>query len=87
MLREAMKGVIDHHAAYSIGTTYAWLKQPGEAVKWLQTAVDTGFQAYPWYERDPLLSPLHTNDAFRAFMRALRTTWQQNQRLAVSVPE
>ncbi|HEX6558956.1 MAG TPA: hypothetical protein VF021_05820 [Longimicrobiales bacterium] len=80
LLSEALRGVIDHDAAYSIGAAYAQLGQSAEAVKWLQTAVDTGFQTYPWYERDPLLDPLRRNTAFRSFMHGFKLNWQQAHR-------
>jgi DNA-binding winged helix-turn-helix (wHTH) protein/TolB-like protein len=63
----------DHHVAYSLGATYAGLDQPGEAFRWLREAVTSGFACSPWYEADPLLSPLRTHKDFRPFMAEVKS--------------
>jgi TolB-like protein/Flp pilus assembly protein TadD len=63
---------MDHHVAYSLGAAYAQLGQHDEALRWLRNAADTGFPCYPWYERDALLQPLHSNPEFQRFMEELR---------------
>ncbi|HEV8712110.1 MAG TPA: adenylate/guanylate cyclase domain-containing protein [Candidatus Binatia bacterium] len=67
---------IDHHVAYSLGVTYAQLGQGNQALRWLRNAADTGFPCYPWYERDALLQPLHSNPEFQRFMEELRKSWE-----------
>jgi serine/threonine-protein kinase len=65
-------GHMDHHVAYSLGVAHAQLEKPAEAVKWLTQATETGFPCSPWYERDPLLEPLRSDDAFQNLMGRLR---------------
>ncbi|MBP1607726.1 MAG: hypothetical protein H6Q08_3100, partial [Acidobacteria bacterium] len=55
---------------------YAQLGQPGEAVRWLRRARDTGWPCYPWYAIDPLLRPLENVDDFRSFMSEFRQSWE-----------
>jgi TolB-like protein/DNA-binding winged helix-turn-helix (wHTH) protein/Tfp pilus assembly protein PilF len=64
-----------HHAAYGLGTAYAQLGEPATAVRWLARAAATGFSCYPWYERDPLLDPIRTDERFAGFMRDLHGSW------------
>jgi eukaryotic-like serine/threonine-protein kinase len=66
---------INHHAAYGLGATYAQLRDPATAVRWLARAAATGFACYPWYERDPLLDPIRTDARFADFMRDLHGSW------------
>jgi serine/threonine-protein kinase len=80
LLDQATHGTTDHHVAYSIGAAYAQLGQRREAVRWLRAASLTGFQCYPWYERDPLLSPLRRDPAFVELLRSLRAQWQDDRR-------
>ncbi|HZP17824.1 MAG TPA: hypothetical protein VFB00_07660, partial [Terriglobales bacterium] len=70
-------GYMDHHVAYGIGAAYAQLGNLDEARRWLSQAAETGFPCYPWFERDPLLKPLRTDRAFRAFMSKLRSSWEE----------
>ena len=65
-----------HHAAYALGTTYAQLREPAAAVRWLSEAAATGFSCYPWYEHDPLLDPIRGDAGFVGFMRELRRSWE-----------
>ena len=77
LLRTAMaRPSFEHHAAYSAGATYAQLGQPGEAVRWLRRARDTGWPCYPWYAIDPLLRPIENVDDFRSFMSEFRQSWE-----------
>jgi len=77
LLRELFAGsYMDHHVAYSIGVTYAQLRDYDRALQWLARAVDTGFLCYPWYEKDPLLQPLRSNAEFHHFIETLRKSWE-----------
>jgi DNA-binding winged helix-turn-helix (wHTH) protein/tetratricopeptide (TPR) repeat protein len=65
----------DHHVAYSLGATYAQLGEMDNAVRWLQTAADTGFPCLTWFERDPLLEPIRRRPEFaelHAYVRSRR---------------
>jgi hypothetical protein len=55
---------MDHHVAYSLGAAYAQLRDPAASVKWLQTAAETGFSSYPWFQRDTLLDPIRREPQF-----------------------
>ncbi len=77
LLREVIaSGYMDHHVAYSIGATYAQLRNSARAIQWLERAVDTGFPCYPWFETDPLLQPIRGNVEFQHFMETLRKSWE-----------
>ena len=66
----------DHHVAYALGVAYAQLGMPVEAQQWLATARSTGFQCYPWFERDRLLEPLRQNPLFQQFLEDFKRSWQ-----------
>jgi tetratricopeptide (TPR) repeat protein len=75
-MRVASERDLIHHAAYALGTTYAQLRDPATAVRWLSQATATGFACYPWFERDPLLDPIRNDARFSAFMRERRRSWE-----------
>ena len=79
LLTRAERGMVDHHVAYSIGVAYAQLGDFASAVRWLRTAVETGFRCYPWYTRDPLLAPLRSDASYREFEKELSRQWAQDQ--------
>ena len=68
-----------HHAAYAIGTAYAVMKRPKDAVRWLRAAADDGFPCYPFYENDPTLEGLRSDPAFVEFMTAMRSDWERRK--------
>jgi tetratricopeptide (TPR) repeat protein len=76
MKKATSRPSFEHHAMYSIAQAHAQLGQPAEAVNLLRKARDTGFLCYPFYEKDPLLSPLAANPEFRAFMEEFRKSWE-----------
>jgi tetratricopeptide (TPR) repeat protein len=81
LLQSAEAGdYLGHHVAYSIGAAHAQLGNARDAVRWLQRAAETGFPCYPWYARDPLLSPLQSDPAFRRLLDELRTTTDRARR-------
>jgi TolB-like protein/DNA-binding winged helix-turn-helix (wHTH) protein/Tfp pilus assembly protein PilF len=65
-----------HHAAYTIGTAYALMNRPQDAVRWLRAAADDGFPCYPLYERDHSLDNLRANEKFMQLMRDLKGRWE-----------
>jgi DNA-binding SARP family transcriptional activator len=79
LVEQAQRGMVDHHVAYSIGVTYAQLGDAPAAVRWLRTAVETGFRCYPWYTRDPLLAPVQSDTAFQALVAELRRGWERDR--------
>ena len=73
-------GYMDHHVAYGLGAASAQLGRPGDAVKWLRTAAETGFPCYPWIDRDALLDPIRSDAAFQTFMTGLRADYNAVRR-------
>jgi TolB-like protein len=74
-------GYMDHHVAAGLGSAYAQLGRPEEALKWLRNAADHGFPCPPWYARDPLLAPVRQHPAFEAWLRELQSRLREdNQR-------
>jgi hypothetical protein len=51
------------------------MKNPGEALKWLQLAADEGLPCYPLFERDPNLDNLRQDPQFNSFMTKLKAQW------------
>jgi TolB-like protein/tetratricopeptide (TPR) repeat protein len=66
----------DHHIAYALGVAYAQLGSPKEALERLTEARTTGFDCFPWFDRDPLLAPLRTTPAFQRFLEEFRLSWE-----------
>ena len=66
--RVEARGYHDHHVDYSLGATYAGLGDVPGAIRWLRQALNSGFLAYPWYQQDPLLTPLHGRPEFDAVL-------------------
>jgi TolB-like protein/DNA-binding winged helix-turn-helix (wHTH) protein/tetratricopeptide (TPR) repeat protein len=74
--RVASEPELIHHGAYGLGATYAQLRDPAAAVRWLSQAATTGFPCYPWYERDPLLDPIRDDARFVFFLQGLHRSWE-----------
>lgn len=70
-----------HHTAYNLASAYAALKEPGEAVKWLQAAADDGFPCYSYFERDPNLDKIRAYPGFIDLMSALQAQWTRFKRI------
>ena len=66
----------DHHASYRIATTWAQLRNPGEAAKWVKRAAETGFPCYPWFAKDPMLDPVRDDAAMKRVMADQAADWQ-----------
>lgn len=87
LVRQAERGLVDHHVAYSLGAAHAQLREPREAVRWLRTAALTGFRCYPWFARDPLLEPIRSDTGFRALLAELESAWRRERdRFAAGFP-
>jgi serine/threonine protein kinase/TolB-like protein len=67
---------LDHHVAYSLAGAWAQLGDVAAAVRWLQSAADTGFPCFPSVERDPLFDPIRAEVHFRTFLERLRQRFQ-----------
>lgn len=64
-----------HHAAFTIGETYAVMKRPRDAVRWLRNAADDGFPCYPRFERDRNLDNIRDDAGFVELMKDLKARW------------
>lgn len=69
-----------HHTAYNIGSTYAVLNEPDNAVKWLEVAADDGFPCYTYFETDSNLDNLRGYPRFIDLMSALARQWKRFKR-------
>jgi len=66
-----------HHTAYAVGSAYALMNKPQQALKWLQMAADDGFPCYPMYESDPILNNLRREPHFIEFLAQQKRQWEQ----------
>ena len=66
-----------HHTAYAVGSAYALMNKPQQALKWLQMAADDGFPCYPMYESDPILNNLRKDPHFIEFLAQQKRQWEQ----------
>lgn len=58
-----------HHTQYFVACAFAKLRQPGEAVLYLEQAAENGFPCYPLRMRDTNLDFVRDNPTFRAFLK------------------
>jgi tetratricopeptide (TPR) repeat protein len=61
-----------HHLYHNLAGASALMGQKIEAVKWLQTAVETGLPCYPLFNNDPNLKNLRDDIHFKALMLELK---------------
>jgi TolB-like protein/Tfp pilus assembly protein PilF len=64
-----------HHTAYHLAVAYALIKNPDQAIKWLEDAASDGFPCYPLFERDHNLDNLRQDARFMEFMARLNQQW------------
>jgi tetratricopeptide (TPR) repeat protein len=69
-----------HHTAYNIGSAYALMDKPEDAIRWVKAAADDGFPCYTFFEKDANLDSLRTDQRFIAFMTKLRQQWEEWQK-------
>jgi len=61
-----------------IADAYATLGEPGEALRWLERAVEWGWINYPWFaEIDPWLENLRGDERFHALMKRVKQEWEE----------
>jgi len=66
-----------HHTAYAVGSAYALMNDPQQALKWLQMAADDGLPCYPMFESDPNLNNLRRDSHFIEFLAQQKRQWEQ----------
>jgi tetratricopeptide (TPR) repeat protein len=69
-----------HHTAYNVGSAYALMNKPEEAINWVQGAANDGFPCYPFFEKDKNLDSLRQDTRFRDFMAKLRKQCEEWQK-------
>ena len=65
-----------HHTAYHIACAYALMREPQQAMKWLEAASEEGFPCYPLFEKDANLDNLRQDARFAMFMAQQRQQWE-----------
>ena len=65
-----------HHTAYHIACAYALMREPQQAMKWLEGAAEDGFPCHPLFEKDANLDNLRQDARFTAFMAKQRQQWE-----------
>jgi tetratricopeptide (TPR) repeat protein len=66
-----------HHTAYNIASTYATLRKPELAVRYLQLAADDGFPCYPLFEDDEVFKEMRHYPAFVSLLAKLKLQWER----------
>jgi tetratricopeptide (TPR) repeat protein len=62
-----------HHAQYDVACAYALMGDREAALDWLTDAAHNGFPCHPFFERDPLLESVRSQERFVGLMDQLRT--------------
>jgi DNA-binding winged helix-turn-helix (wHTH) protein/TolB-like protein len=70
--RIMQRGVGDPEATYKIAEAYAVLGDKTSALRMLRLSVESGFFAYPYPSRDPLLNELHGEPEFDQILNKAR---------------
>jgi serine/threonine-protein kinase len=66
----------DGDGAFWLGSLWALLGEKGEAIRWLQKAIEIGYENYPWFERNPNLDSLREEPQLRELIDGLRIRWE-----------
>jgi TolB-like protein/Tfp pilus assembly protein PilF len=61
-----------HHAQYDVACVHALLGEGDAALDWLALAAQNGFPCYPFFEIDPLLATLRSEERFVRLIKELR---------------
>ena len=63
--------------SWEIAAGYALLDRPGEALDWLENAVNRGFLNYPFLsEYDPFLENIRGERRFKDLMERVKHEWE-----------
>jgi TolB-like protein len=68
-----------HHAAYFIAAAYAQMRDPRNAVPWLERVSREGMPCYPLFANDVLLDPIRDSSELRTFLDGSRTDWERRR--------
>ncbi len=75
----------DGSLATAVAAVYTLLKQKGQAIQWLEKAVDWGYREYPWLVNDPNFKELRSDQRFVTLLARLKGEWEENMRLYIPV--
>ncbi len=67
--------------ASAVAAIYALLKRDGQAVQWLEKAIQFGYREYPWVMNDPNFKDLHNDGRFIQLMEKVKENWKKNMEL------
>jgi len=70
----------DSEMAYRLATYFAVDGDSTEALHWLRRAIYLGNENYPWFQKNPAWSNLHTNADFERILEDLKKSFRRNQR-------
>jgi tetratricopeptide (TPR) repeat protein len=65
-----------HHVEYNIGSAYALMGKPRQALEWLRKSAEHGFQCYPLFATDPNLAALRGDPGYEALLRKMKAEWE-----------
>lgn len=65
--------------ATAVAAIYALIGRNGEAIQWLDKAVQWGYKEYPWLIKDPNFSSLQGDNRFDAICDTLKVVYDQNR--------
>ncbi len=71
--------VHSHHVTYQIGSAYALMNRPRQAVQHLRQSAGDGFPCYPFFKKDSNLEQLRQDPEFVSFLREQRRLWEQRR--------
>lgn len=74
------RGVGDSEAIYKIAEAYAVLGDRVSATRVLRHSIESGFFAYPYFQKDPLLDSLRTDEEFSRLMTIAQNRQQEFQK-------
>lgn len=69
----------DASLAVAVAAVYALIGQKGNAVIWLQKALDWGYFQYVWIQNDPNFQNLKGDERFDSLMQELHNRWQEKR--------
>jgi tetratricopeptide (TPR) repeat protein len=75
-----------HHAQYDVACIYGQLDRVREGLDWFRDAAQDGFPCYPFFDRDPLLSPLRSDPRYAELTAPLRQLGEEMRALYRTLP-
>ncbi len=74
----------DESLATAVAAVYALIGQNGQAIQWLEKAVDWGYREYPWLVNDPNFRDLRQDERFVTLLDRIKTEWETNMQSYLS---